>query len=136
VAPLSATTEIDGGRGRLYYRGYEIGELTARIPFEAVTSLLWFGELPGPGDAAAFSARLQEGWALPEPVLALLERTTRDGHPLDVLRTAVSLAAILDPDTRCVDAEATVRKCARVMGLVPAVVGAWHRRRSGRLPCR
>src|SRR5262245_3788578 len=134
VAARSAITAIDGARGRLYYRGYEIGDLAARIPFEAVTYLLWFGDLPGPDEAAGFAARLRQGWELDEPVRALLERTPRDGHPLDVLRTAVSFAAVLDPDARAVDPAATVRKCTRLMSLVPAVVGAWNRVRSGRPP--
>jgi citrate synthase len=134
VAARSAITSIDGARGRLYYRGYEIGDLTARVPFEAVTYLLWFGELPDPPETARFVSRLQEGWALPGPMGALLEGTPPDGHPLDVLRTAVSFAATLDADTRAVDRQATIRKCARLMGVVPAVVGAWHRRRSGRAP--
>jgi citrate synthase len=134
IAARSAITAIDGARGRLYYRGYEIGDLTGRIPFEAVTFLLWFGECPAPGEAGAFAARLREGWTLPGPMRAILGGTARDSHPLDVLRTAVSFAATLDPDTARVDREATIRKCTRLMSLVPAVVGAWHRERGGRLP--
>jgi citrate synthase len=134
IAARSAVCTIDGEAGRLYYRGYEIGELTGHVPFEAVTYLLWFGERPTSDEEATFAARLQEGWALAAPLRALLERTPRDGHPLDVLRTAVSHAAALDPDTSRVDAAATLRKCTRLMSLVPAVVGSWHRHRSGRTP--
>jgi len=134
VAARSAIAAIDGAQGRLYYRGYEIGDLAARVPFEAVTYLLWFGELPESDEAAGFSARLGEGWTLSPPVRGLLERTPREGHPLDVLRTAVSFAALLDADARSVEMAANTRQCMRLMSLVPAVVGAWHRQRSGRPP--
>ncbi len=134
VAARSAICQVDGEAGRLYYRGYEIGDLAGTVPFEDVTALLWFGELPGPAEAAAFRARLAAARGLPAPVLAMLERLPRDAHPLDALRTAVSLAATLDPDARADDAEANVRKAVRLMTLVPETVAAWQRIRTGRAP--
>jgi len=134
IAARSAITAIDGAAGRLYYRGYAIGELAGSASFEAVTHLLWFGELPPPAAGAAFAARLAEARGLPGPVLALLERLPRDCHPLDTLRTAVSLAAALDPDVRAEDSEATTRKAIRLMALVPETVAAWQRLRRGLAP--
>ena len=94
IAARSAICQVDGSAGRLYYRGYEIGDLTAAVTFEDVTALLWFGELPAP--PAAFRARLREARGLPAPVAALLRSLPRDCHPLDALRTA-ALAATVDP---------------------------------------
>src|SRR5256712_45104 len=48
IAARSAICRVDGEAGRLYYRGYEVGELAAAVGFEEVTALLWFGELPPP----------------------------------------------------------------------------------------
>src|SRR2546425_10561536 len=56
IAGRSAICRVDGEAGRLYYRGYEIGDLTANVPFEDVTSLLWLGELPPGGEARRFRA--------------------------------------------------------------------------------
>ena len=95
IAARSAICRVDGAAGRLYYRGYEIGELAGR------------GELRGHdapalvrraavarAERAAFAARLARGpRRCPAPVLALLRALPRDCHPLDALRTAVSLAA-------------------------------------------
>jgi citrate synthase len=134
VAARSSICRVDGAAGRLYYRGYEIGELAGVVPFEEVTALLWSGELPAPEEATAFRARLEAARGLPAPVLALLERLPRDAHPLDALRTAVSLAATLDPDVRSNDAEANLRKAFRLMTLVPETVAAWQRIRTGRAP--
>jgi citrate synthase len=134
VAARSAVCTIDGEAGRLYYRGYEIGDLAGAVPFEDVTHLLWFGELPAPAEARAFRARLAAARALPPPLAALLAALPRDCHPLDALRTAVSAAAALDPDARAGDRDANLRKAVRLTALVPAVVAAWHRIRTGRAP--
>jgi citrate synthase len=134
VVTRSAICTVDGAVGRLYYRGYEIGDLAGRATFEEVTHLLWFGELPGAAEGEAFSARLAGARGLPAPVAALLRTLPRDCHPLDALRTAVSLAAMLDPDVRSDAPEANLAKAVRLMALVPAAVAAWHRIRRGLEP--
>jgi citrate synthase len=134
IAARSAICAIDGAAGRLYYRGYEIGDLAGSTRFEEVTQLLWFGELPAAAEAAAFRERLTASRGLPPAVLALLRTLPRDCHPLDTLRTAVSLAAAADPDARAMDREANVRKALRLLTLVPETVAAWQRLRNGREP--
>ena len=52
IAARSGVCTIDGGAGRLYYRGYEIGDLAGAVPFEDVTRLLWDGELPAADEGA------------------------------------------------------------------------------------
>ena len=123
-----------GRPGRLYYRGYEIADLVGAASFEDTTRLLWFGELPSPAERAEFAARLAETRPLPPPVLDLLRRLPRECHPLDALRTAVSLAAASDPDVRSDEPAANLRKAYRLMNLVPATVAAWQRIRTGREP--
>src|SRR5712691_11155044 len=134
IAARSGICTIDGMKGQLYYRGYEIGELAGHVSFEDVTWLLWHGELPTAGQSREFAARLQDARALPAPVRELLERLPRDCHPLDALRTAVSLAASIDPDVRSNEREANLRKACRIMSLIPATVAAWQRIRTGREP--
>src|SRR6185503_10626421 len=134
IAARSAICAIDGMAGQLFYRGYEIGELASHVSFEDITWLLWHGELPTAAQAREFAARLQGARALPAPVRELLERLPRDCHPLDALRTAVSLAASTDPDVRSNDSEANLRKACRIMVLIPATVAAWQRIRTGLAP--
>lgn len=134
IAARSAITAIDGAKGRLYYRGYEIGDLAAHASFEETTHLLWFGELPSPAEREAFAGRLRAAREIPRPVLDLLRALPRDAHPLDVLRTAVSLAATVDPDGRAGDDAANLRKAFRLTALIPGVVAAWQRLRAGQDP--
>jgi len=134
IAARSAVCTIDGHAGRLYYGGYEIGDLAGAVPFEDVTRLLWWGELPTAAEARTFRTRLAETRVPPAPVVALLRSLPNDTHPLDALRTAVSFAAAFDPDVGAIDAEANLRKAFRLMTLIPAVVAARHRLRTGREP--
>ena len=132
VAARSGITTIDGAAGRLYYRGYEIADVVEHLSFEEATALLWFGDVPTAGEAEAFRARLAATRGLPAPVVAALRTLPRDCHPLDALRTGVSAAAAHDPDVRGSDRDANLRKACRLMTLVPEIVGAWHRLRTGR----
>src|SRR5689334_3555004 len=134
IAARSAICAIDGAAGRLYYRGYEIGDLAGSVPFEDVTFLLWHGELPTAAERGAFHARLRDARGLPQPIVELLRTLPRDCHPLDALRTAISLSAAYDPDVRRDDSESNLRKSFRMMNRIPEVVAAWHRIRTGREP--
>lgn len=134
IAARSAICSIDGEAGRLYYRGYEIGDLAGAVSFEETAFLLWFGELPAPRESTDFRARLEAARGVSAPVLAMLRTLPRDCHPLDALRTAVSLAASLDPDVGSNDREANVRKSVRLVNLVPETVAAWQRLRAGLEP--
>lgn len=134
IAARSAVCRVDGEAGRLFYRGYEIGDLAGRVPFETVAWLLWFGELPTVDQAEALTRDLVPAWSLPAPVVEVLQCLPASCHPLDALRTAVSAAAAWDPDVRAGDREANVRKAVRLLALVPAAVAAWHRIRTGRAP--
>ncbi|HEU5195170.1 MAG TPA: citrate/2-methylcitrate synthase [Methylomirabilota bacterium] len=134
IAARSAVCTIDGAAGRLYYRGYEIGDLAGAVPFEDVTQLLWSGELPAPEAARDFRARLAAARPLAPALVTLLRGLPRECHPLDALRTAVSAAAALDPDAASIEADANMRKAIRLTALIPALVAAWHRIRTGRDP--
>src|SRR5262245_31047052 len=134
VATRSSVCTVDGQAGRLYYRGYEIADLAGRVPFEDVTHLLWFGDLPEGTAAQAFAARLRATRGLSPASLALLRSLPKETHPLDALRTVVSLAATEDPDVRLGDLDANLRKAVRIMSLVPETVAAWQRIRGGREP--
>jgi citrate synthase len=134
IAARSAICTIDGAAGRLFYRGYEIGDLAGPVPFEDVVALLWNGELPDAAQAEEFRRHLAAARGLPVPIEALLRTLPRDCHPLDTLRTAISLDAALDPDTADSSAAANLRKSIRLMVRVPEIVAAWHRIRTSRAP--
>ena len=69
VAAATQIAEVDGERGRLTLRGYDIRELSGRTSFEEVAYLLWHGELPDPDQLTA-QHRIERAQRALDPVVA------------------------------------------------------------------
>jgi citrate synthase len=128
----SETTFIDGKAGELRYRGYSIHDLAQHSNFEETAYLLLHGELPTPGQLAAFDAELRAARMLPATVLDILSAMPH-AHPMDALRTAVSALAASDPDVADNSIETTIRKGIRLTSQVPMIVAAFGRLREGKV---
>lgn len=129
----SSICSIDGQAGDLRYRGYSIHDLATQASFEETAHLLLDGELPTADQLAAFDADLKAARHVPAPVIEII-RGLAGGHPMDVLRTAVSALAPFDPDVGDNSPEATLRKGVRLLSQVPMMVAAHHRIREGHDP--
>ena len=129
----SGVSDIDGRAGTLHYRGYSIHDLATHATFEEVAYLLIHGELPDAAQLAAHDAALKEARALPGAVHDII-RATAQGHPMDVLRTAVSALAALEPDSRDASEEGFIRNGLRLTAQVPMIVAAHEAIRNGRKP--
>jgi len=126
----SPTTHIDGRKGELRYWGYSIHDLATNSTFEETAYLLLHGELPTGAQLSEFDASLKAARQLPEAIIELI-KLTLNGHPMDVLRTAVSALAAFDPDTNDNSAAAVMRKTIRLTSQVPMIVAAHQRLRQG-----
>ncbi len=124
---------IDGEAGVLLYRGYSIHDLAENASYEEVAYLLLYGRLPTRAELTAFDARLKQARALPAAVTEVI-RVVAGSHPMDVLRTAVSVLAAFDPDTSDDTTEALLRKSERLTAQVPTVVAVHDRVRRGLEP--
>jgi citrate synthase len=131
----SETTFIDGKKGVLEYRGYNINELAEHSTFEETAYLLIHGKLPAQAELDEFDAELKYARQLPEKIFDVIE-LVKDSHPMDALRTAVSALAGFDPDRADNSAEATIRKGNRLTSQVPAIVMAHHNIRQGKDPVK
>ena len=127
---------IDGHRGRLLYRGYDIRDLAAHSTFEETAFLLLHGRLPTREELSKTRADLGASRALHPEVLKVLRRMPTDAPPMDVLRTAVSLMGDYDPERDDSSREANMRKAQRLIGQIATVVAAYHRLRKGQRPLR
>ncbi len=124
---------IDGRAGELRYRGYSIHDLAEHSTFEETCYLLLKGELPGKEELARFEADLKAARKLPPEINKLIE-ITKNAHPMDVLRTAVSALAAFDPDVADNSPQAIVRKGVRLASQVPMIVAAHEHIRNRRDP--
>ncbi|MGJ8583671.1 MAG: citrate/2-methylcitrate synthase [Marinosulfonomonas sp.] len=129
----SAVSHIDGAAGELSYRGYSIHDLATQSTFEEVAYLLIYGELPTQDELAAFDAKLKAARVLPPEIMDVI-RATKGGHPMDVLRTAVSALAALDKRAQDTDEAAFIENGLRLTSQVPMIVAAHHAIRNGRSP--
>jgi citrate synthase len=126
-------SDIDGAKGELSYRGYSIHDLATQSTFEEVCYLLIHGDLPDATALAAFDARLKAARTLPPQIHDIIT-ACKDGHPMDVLRTAVSALAALEPGSQAVGQQAFIDNGIRLIAQVPMIIAAHQAIRSGRDP--
>ncbi len=112
---------VDPNAG-LMYRGYDIHEMANKASFEEVAYLLLNGELPNEGQLANFTNQLASERALPDAVLKMMRLMPRNTHPMDMLRTGVSMLAPFDPDLNDHSHAANVRKAMRLIARVSSLV--------------
>ena len=82
----------------LAYRGYDILDLATTCEFEEIAHLLVHGKLPNRAELAAYKARLKSLRGLPAAVKAALEQLPPSAHPMDVMRTGVSVLGCVRPE--------------------------------------
>jgi 2-methylcitrate synthase len=106
----------------LLYRGYDIHELAKQSSFEEVTWLLLYGELPTMEQFEGFKSDLAAERSLPHPVLEMLRLLPAGTHPMDALRTGVSMLAAFDPDLNDNSRDADLRKAVRLIAKVSRLI--------------
>ncbi|WP_321910466.1 MULTISPECIES: 2-methylcitrate synthase [unclassified Paraburkholderia] len=82
----------------LHYRGYDILDLATACEFEEVAYLLVHGKLPNTAELAAYKAKLKAMRGLPANVKTALEAVPASAHPMDVMRTGVSILGTVLPE--------------------------------------
>lgn len=132
VANESSICFIDGAKGILSYRGIDIHELAQKSTFEETTFLLWNGTLPTMAELNDFSHQLAAARQLPDDVIAFLRNVPKTASPMEVLRTAVSLLSIYDPDEKSIQHSANVRKSFRLTAQIAMIVAIFDRVRKGK----
>lgn len=131
VATQSRLCFIDGDAGLLSYQGFRIETLADNATFEEVIFLLWKGRLPKSGELAELKAELAAHRALPASVEAFLKANPK-GAPMHVLRTAVSMLALDDPDANNVTVAEAAKKAVKLMAQTATIVTSFDRLRNGK----
>jgi citrate synthase len=130
IAGESEICYIDGYQGILSYRGYNIHTLADHAIFEEVIFLLWNGWLPKQAELDRLKKDLVAERGLPGPVVDFLG-TVPHSTPMDVLRTAVSMLGLHDPEASDMSAEANHRKAVRLMAKTATLLTTYDRLRNG-----
>jgi len=110
----------------LHYRGYDIKDLAAHCEFEEVAYLLVHGKLPNAAELAAYKASLRPLRSLPAAVKQALELLPPSTHPMDVLRTGVSVLGCVLPESES-HKETGARKIAdTLLASLGSMLLYWH----------
>jgi len=112
---------VDPNAG-LTYRGYDIHEVASKASFEEVAYLLLNGELPDVKQLAEFTRQIAAEREVPAPVMKMLRLLPRDSHPMDVLRTAVSMLSMFDKELSDNSHAANIRKAIRLIARVSTLI--------------
>ena len=116
----------------LTYRGYTVQELCDKCDFEEVAYLVLNGELPNKSQLKKFIKQERSERKLSKQILNDIKKMPRNAHPMDVIRTCVSLMALEDKDTKDNSPKANMRKAMRIFAKTPTAVAAYFRTRKGK----
>ncbi len=98
AAGNTALCSVGKSGNDLHYRGYNILDLADKAEFEEVAYLIIHGILPNKSQLSAYKAKLKALRGLPAAVTTVLEQIPAAAHPMDVLRTYVSVLGSVLPE--------------------------------------
>jgi len=126
---------VNGAKGWLVYRGYNIFDLAEKSSFEETTYLLLFGKLPTQKELDDFKAKLRANMKAPKVVLDVLKTIpTAKTHPMAALRTAISVLGNLDEKAEDTSVEAETEVAIKLIAQMATYAGAISRIRQGKEP--
>jgi 2-methylcitrate synthase/citrate synthase II len=121
IAGETKICSVDPNAG-LMYRGYDIHEMASQASFEEVAYLLINGELPNPKQLAQFTRQIASERVLPGTVIEMLRLFPRSSHPMDLVRTGVSMLGSFDEELNDNSHGANLRKAIRLIARVSTLV--------------
>ncbi len=131
VVDYTAVSKVNPETNSLLYRGYPVQELAAQCSFEQVAYLLWHGELPTDAELSDFQQLERSKRALDPAVKRVIDELPLTAHPMDVVRTAVSVIGALDPAWADASPEGNLEKSVALLAELPAIISYDQRRRRG-----
>ncbi|MBV8373320.1 MAG: citrate synthase [Candidatus Eremiobacteraeota bacterium] len=131
VVGSTQLSNVEGGIGRLTYRGYDIDDLAPSATFEEIVHLLLYGHLPNRTELETLKRELGSRRALPEPLISAMQNVPKTAWPMDVLRTIVSGLALFSPVNARGEHLSDVHTAIELIAKMPTIVAAWDRIRRG-----
>ena len=123
-------SNIDGEKGKLIYRGFDILDLTKNSTFEETAYLLLYDKLPTKQQLDEFNTKLIDARFIPKQMQKNMANWRKDADPMDMLQAFVAaLAGYYDEEFS--NKEASYDKAINLIAKVPTIIASWHRIRNG-----
>ena len=126
VAGNTALCTVGRTGNDLHYRGYDILDFADKAEFEEIAYLLVHEKLPTRGELTAYKNKLQSLRALPRELRSALENIPQSAHPMDVMRTGVSVLGTIEPEEEQHGIEGARDIADRLMASLGSMLLYWH----------
>jgi len=135
-ATESKISFIDGQKGVLTYRGYDIMELAEKSSFEETTLLLLFGELPTAEELASFDAELRKNRRVKYNIREIMKNLPQTTHPMHMLQVVVASLASFYPSTEYMKGGTENQTyindvTVKIIAHMATLVASWEHMRNG-----
>ena len=122
---------IDGEKGKLIYRGYDILDLANHSTYEETAFLLLYGDLPIKEELTEFNNKLTSLRKIPESLVKNMKNKPTSAHPMDILQSAVLELADYDFNRLDEGKDTNLKRAVALIAKIPTIVAAWERIRNG-----
>ena len=123
-------SNIDGEKGKLIYRGYDILDLTKNSTFEETAYLLIYDKLPTKPELDEFNRKMADARYVPKQMQKNMGNWRKDADPMDMLQAFVAaLAGYYDEEFS--NKDASYDRAINLIAKVPTIVASWQRIRNG-----
>jgi len=123
-------SNIDGQKGRLIYRGYDILDLTKKSNFEETSFLLLHDKLPTKSELEEYKNQLSDARVIPKQMQSNMANWRKDADPMDMLQAFIAaLSGYYDEEFS--SKEASYDRAKNLIAKVPTIVASWNRIRNG-----
>ena len=116
----------------LTYRGYTVQDLCEMCSFEEVAYLILNGDLPNSIQLNKFEKEERENRNISINLREIIKHMPKKAHPMDVVRTVVSVMGLEDKETMDNSPKANMRKTMRILAKTPTAIAAFFRVRKGK----
>jgi len=124
---------IDGEKGKLIYRGFDVLDLTKNSNFEECCFLLLHDHLPNKIEFDEFVSKLKEARVIPEQMQKNMRNWRKNAHPMDVLQAFVAaLAGYYDEQGS--EKEISQQRAINLIAKIPTIIASWDRVRNDKEP--
>lgn len=117
VAAETKISHIDGDKGVLIYRGYNILDIAKKYSFEETAYLLWYGEFPNKEQLNMLKKKLSSCRNLPKHMEELIKTLPSEMDMMSVLRTAISSEGISTYNWK-----PTIEQAIKLTAMTPTII--------------
>ncbi|WP_082235416.1 citrate synthase [Halobacillus massiliensis] len=122
IATETKLSYLDVDAEEIVFRGYELIELSRKKSYIDVVHLLLHGELPEESERLALEKELKQEYSLPDEFFTLIRKLPKKTHPMDALRTGISVLAGYEKNLKERDAEQICRTAIKLLAKIPNIV--------------